>query len=228
MKRPTRSETLFRQYCETLLYTVEKIPEAEKRTPDFRVITPHGTIITEIKEACPNDEDVRMATEMKLWGRTSWCELPGKRVRAMLNDATGQTRSSSEQQLPCAVILYDNVIVDGERPRSQNSFFTGFDIATGMYGQLETVLTFAGQTSEVIEARNQLGGNRTLRSNKDEQINAVCVLTEDAKLKTPCLWVYHNSFASFPLSRKIFCGAEDKHFKNPGDEDFFRNSWVEF
>jgi hypothetical protein len=228
MKRPTKSETLFRQYCEALFYTVEKIPEATNRTPDFRVVTPSGAIIAEIKEACPNDEDIRMATEMKLLGRTSWCELPGKRVRAMLNEAAGQTRSSSGEQLPSVVILHDNVVVDGARPRSQNSFFTGFDIITGMYGQLETVVTFAGQTSEVAGTQNQLGGNRTLRLNKDIQISALCVLSEDVRLKTPYLFVYHNSFAALPLPREIFSGLNDQHFKNPGDERFFQNSWVEF
>jgi hypothetical protein len=228
MKRPTKSETLFRQYCEALSYSVEKIPETTNRTPDFRVVTPSGSIIAEIKEACPNDEDIRMANEMRLYGRTSWCELPGKRVRSMLNDAAGQTRSSLTEQLPNAVILFDSVVVDGERPRTPNSFFTGYDIITGMYGQLETVVTFASQTNEIVETRNQLGGNRTLRFNKEKQISAVCVLTEDFNQQTPHLLVYHNSFALLPLPRAIFSGSKDKHFKNPGDETHFQNSWIEF
>jgi len=228
MKRPTKSETLFRQYCEALSYTVEKIPEATNRTPDFRVVTPSGSIIAEIKEACPNDEDVCMATELRNGRIASWCELPGKRVRSMLNDASGQTRSSSTEQQPNVVILYDNVVVDGERPRTPNSFFTGFDIITGMYGQLETVVTFAGQTNEIIETRNQLGGNRTLRFNKEKQISAVCVLTEGVNQQTPHLLVYHSSFAALPLPRAIFSGPKDKHFRNPGDETHFQNSWVEF
>ena len=202
MKQPTKSETLFRQYCELLSYAVEKIPEATNRTPDFRVVTPSGAIIAEIKEARPNDEDIRMAAELKAGKCTGFCELPGKRVRAMLKEATGQTRDSSSDRLPSIVILYDNVVVEGERPRSPNSFFTGFDITNGMYAQLETVVTFAGQTNEVVETRNQLGGKRTLRFNKERQISAVCVMTEDMKLNHPYLHVYHNSFASLPLSRR--------------------------
>ena len=226
MKRPTKSEELFRQYCEAQSYTVEKIPEATDRTPDFRVATPHGAIIAEVKEARPNEEDVRIATQIKLsGGRASWCDLPGKRVRGMLDEARGQTRSLLGERLPCVVVLYDNVVVDGARPRYQNYFFSGFDIATGMYGQLKTVVSFAG--SEVTGTKNELGGNRTLRFNKDQQMSAVCVLTDGMGIELPFMRVYHNSFATLPLPREIFCGLNDKHLKNPGDEKFFQNAWVE-
>ncbi|MGD0536345.1 MAG: hypothetical protein ABSC03_01740 [Verrucomicrobiota bacterium] len=226
MKRPTKSEDLFKTYCEALSYTVNNIPEAPDRTPDFRVTTPHGEIIAEVKEARPNEEDVRIATQGRLFGRASWCDLPGKRVRAMLDKATGQTRSFSDERLPCVLILYDNVVVDGFRPKYQNYFFSGFDLASGMYGQLKTVVTFAGR--EVIGTKNELGGNRTLRTNKDQQMSAVCVLTDGVGTEPPFMRVYHNSFAALPLPREIFSGLNDKHLKNPGDEKVFLNSWVEF
>lgn len=146
----------------------------------------------------------------------------------MLDEAMGQTRKFLSERLPCVVILYDNVVVEGVRPRYQNYFFSGFDIATGMYGQLKTVLTFGRRSSEVIEIRNELGGNRTLRINKDQQISAVCVLTDGMETDLPSLRVYHNSCSLLPLANRIFTGPNDKHFKNPGDDNSFQNSWVEF
>ena len=215
------------KYCEAQLYTVEKIQKRADRTPDFRVVTAHGAIIAEVKEACANGEDERIATHLKQRRKAaSWWDRPGKRVRAMIGKANGQTRSSLAEGLPCVVILYDNVIVGGDRPRGQNYFFTGLDIAIGMYGQLKTAVMFSGNA--ITGTRNELGGDRTLRFNKEKQISAVCVLTDGTGTPLPFMRVYHNSYAARPLPREIFCGAHDKHMKNPGDNWLFENSWVEF
>jgi hypothetical protein len=61
MNRPTKSEELFKKYCADQSYPIEKIPEGVDKTPDFLVTTPHGQIIAEVKETCPNDEDIKIA-----------------------------------------------------------------------------------------------------------------------------------------------------------------------
>jgi hypothetical protein len=220
--RTTKSESLFKTYCTNHSYIVEKIREGTEKTPDFLVKTPFGEIIAEIKEVCPNDEDKKIISGS---GGTLKKVL-GKRVREKIKQAT--RKKYSNPNIPRVIVLYDNIIVNGVRPTYPHYHFNPADMAFGMYGELKTTLLYNKQAGKIIGTRNELGKNQHLRSDRGREISAVCLLSNLLEDGHPCLYTYHSIFALAPLSRQIFSGQTDKHFKNPSDGKTFETSWVEF
>lgn len=224
MNRPTKSEELFKRYCADQSYQLEKIQEGVEQTPDFRVATQHGHVIAEIKEVCPNEEEIAIA---KNGGGTHWHSI-GKRVRAKIEGAMSQTKKYRSESVPCILVLFDNIVVDGVRPLYPNYYFNPGEIAFGMYGELKVVVSLDKSSGQIIKSQSMLGGKRKLRPDQGNEISAVCILNECFEQYPPSLLTYHNAFAKIPLSRALFAGPYDKHFKNLGDEVSFDTSWVEF
>jgi len=222
MNPPTKSEEIFKKYCADQSYQVEKILEGAEKTPDFKVTTSQGQIIAEIKEVCPNDEDIKIASEN---GGTIGRSL-GKRVREKVKQ--GCRKKYPDQQIPRVIVLYDNIIVNGVRPWYPNFYFSPADIAFGMYGELKTTVLYDKRAGKILGTRNELGKNKHLRIDRGQEISAVCLLNDFCEDNQPCIYTYHNVFALLQLSRQVFAGSNDKHFKNPVNENTFETSWIEF
>jgi hypothetical protein len=220
--RTTKSEELFKKYCANQSYPVEKIPEGTDKTPDFRVTTPHGQIIAEVKEVCPNAEDIKIASEN---GGTIRKSL-GKRVGEKIKQ--GKRKKCLDPQIPRVIVLYDNIVVNGIRPFYLNFYFNPADIAFGMYGELKVTLLFDKSAGKIVRTRSGLGKNQYLRSDQGREISAVCLLSDVLENDHPCLYTFHSVFALLPLSRQIFTGSNDKHFRNPVNGNTFVTSWIEF
>jgi hypothetical protein len=221
MNPPTKSENLFKKYCTDQSYQIEKIREGADKTPDFLVTTPHGQIIAEVKEACPNDEDIKIISESGGIKKTL-----GKRVGEKIKQ--GKRKKYPDCQSPRVIVLYDNIIVNGVRPSYPNFYFNPADIAFGMYGELKTTILYDKVAGKIVGTRNELGKNQYLRSDEGREISAVCLLSDVLENDYPCLYTFHSVFALLPLSRQIFAGSNDKHFRNPVNGNTFETSWVEF
>ncbi len=222
MNPPTRSEELFKKYCADQSYRVEKIPEGVEKAPDFKVITPHGTVIAEIKELCANPEESNLASGN---GKTL-CKRIGKRVGEKIKQA--MQKKSADKRSFQVVVLFDNIVVAGDRPLRPDFYFNPEDIAFGMYGELETTILIDKSTGKLVGTRNDLGKNRYLRLGRGQEISAICVLRDIFDRNTPFLYTYHSVFALNCLPRQIFSGPHDKHFRNPADGNTFTTEWVEF
>jgi hypothetical protein len=221
MNQPTKSEELFKKYCAEQAYAIEKIPEGAEKTPDFLLTTSYGPIIAEIKEACPNEEDARIILER---GGTI-TKILGKRVGERIKQA--KRKKFGDAKIPCVIVLYDNIVINGTRPSYPNFYFSPTDIAFGMYGELKTSILFDKTAGKILGTRNELGKNQYLRSDEGRKISAVCLLCDVLENAPPFLYTFHSVFASVPLLRNIFAGPNDKHFRNPIVGNTFETSWVE-
>jgi hypothetical protein len=226
MNPPTKSELLFRMYCANQLYHIEKIPEDSDETPDFLVSTPHGQLIAEVKELRANKSDKQVAAQS---GGTI-VRIPGKRVQKQIDRSKNQTERYFNRQIPCVIVLYDNIIVNEVRPFYPNYYLSPTDLVFGMYGELKTTIFFDKAAGKIIETRSEFGKNQNLTAERRQEISTVCVLSDFLENNQPCVYIYHNVFATPPrqLSRKIFSGANDRHFKNPVNGNTFVVDWIPF
>ena len=222
MSPATKSEDLFNKYCQNQSYQIRKIKEGTQKTPDFIVTTPQGRIIAEIKELCPNDEDIKIISAR---GGTIVKRL-GKRVGEKIKQA--RRKKFPDHQIPRVIVLYDNIIVDGVRPSYPNYFLSSTDISFGMYGELKATILYDKAARKILGTKNELGKNQHLRATQSQEISAVCVLSDIDEANTPFLHTYHSVFTAHPLPRQIFSGPNDKHFRNPVSGNTFETSWIEF
>ena len=67
----TKSERVFEDYCRERRYQNERIePDVNAgRFPDYRLVTPAGPVIVEIKEFTPNDDDIRLVETLHKHGK---------------------------------------------------------------------------------------------------------------------------------------------------------------
>jgi hypothetical protein len=226
MNPPTKSELLFRTYCANQSYQIEKVPEDSDETPDFLVSTPLGQLIAEIKELRANKTDKQVAAQS---GHTM-VRIPGKRVQKQIDRSKNQTERYLDRQIPCVIVLYDNIVANEVRPFYPNYYLSPTDLAFGMYGELKTTIFFDKAARKIIETRSEFGKNQNLTAERRKEISAVCVLSDFLENNQPCLYTYHNVFATPPrqLSRKIFSGTNDRHFKNPVNGNTFMADWIPF
>ena len=89
----TVSERQFLNYCRARRYKAKRITPKDKagRFPDYEVTTAAGSVILEIKEFTPNDEDKAFAAAMETEGKASFCNRSiGRRVRKAIIDSAPQ------------------------------------------------------------------------------------------------------------------------------------------
>src|SRR2546429_7233978 len=108
----TVSEQYFLDYCRARRYKVKRITPEDKagRFPDYETTTPAGSVIVEIKEFTPNDEDKAFAATLEKEGKASFENRSiGRRVRKAIIDSAPQLRRYKDTSLPEILLLYDNL-----------------------------------------------------------------------------------------------------------------------
>src|SRR5262245_14250769 len=228
-KRVKYSETLFQRYCERHAYEYARMDERVAigvRSPDFDVLVSGTRVIVEVKEMEANEEETR------LW-RETWSgkivvhgREPGKRARYLIRRATGQLRPYALASIPTVVLLYDNILVDGARPRPPIDLFGSvgpYDIDVALFGlQTANVRLHADGSTESLGD----GRNRRRRVADLELISAVAVLYEHPIDHFPFVLTYNNFFAKTPLPPHVFAGTNDRHFTKPRHPDLCPGLWT--
>src|SRR4029079_9719334 len=105
----TVSEQYFLDYCKARRYKVKRITLKDKagRFPDYETTTPAGSVIVEIKEFTPNDEDNAFAATLEKEGKASVDNRSiGRRVRKAIIDSAPQLRRYQDTSLPEILLLY--------------------------------------------------------------------------------------------------------------------------
>lgn len=228
--RKERSKELFQHYCQSQGYRcscVEKSNEWRVRTPDFEVIANDVRIIVEAKDVNANDADIRNWRDTRSGKIVVHSREPGKRARSLIEDARGQLRAYAQAGVPCVVVLYDNIIVDGI-PVSPSVFcwspISMTDIDVALYGLWQANVRFhpGGRVQSLGDTRSRY------RRMYDRQIvSAVIVLYEQPEEKALTTLIYHNYWASTPLPKRAFNGRNDIHFAKITDPDAQPNQWVQ-
>ncbi len=204
--KQTTSEALFSEICTQHGYALINIPcSASQKTADFRIVTPYGEIIAEIKELSPNQEDKAQIQNLKRHGSFAVGGKVGGRARGMIKDGAKQLKSHIHENKPAVIVLYDNIQEDGISLQSQFGHLSMEHIDAAMYG---------GWTVYLSGAADSNGGERSLRCDKRCHVSAVLVMG----YCTPgSLIVYHNFFASRPLPLTAFAGEMSVHLMKEND-----------
>ncbi len=216
----TKSELLFEQYCTSVGYKWYPIPmgSGRGRTPDGYVQAGNYWIVVEIKELSPSDDDKRRATQLSKQGWTSGVTEPGKRVFKEIQRGAKQLKKYAHCGLPCVLVLYDNIVVDGIRPRAVSQLLEPSLLDFGIYGLQTVILSVSCPNDRGDDVRviaNGRGGKRQMTADSRAYISAVSVLCKDQDGGEPYLHSYHNFFANAPLPRHLFRGPKDRHFTKP-------------
>lgn len=227
----TKSEELFVEYCRVRGYPATRIPAPADggRFPDFEVNIHGDRIVVEIKELQANPMDKNMADAIQNRRSEVFGGEIGRRTRTHIEDAERQLRRYECQKVPCMVVLYDNIVVNGFRPNPPGGFpvdimnplYPGH-IEVGMYGQHVVPMRIHpdGQTETLPDER---GGKRTLRAAHKDIISAVATL-HDYDSNGLFLIIYHNFFAKNPLSKLLFTDSKDRQLENSGHPDSYPGS----
>jgi len=223
----TKSEALFDEYCRLRNYQNKRIEAGANlgKTPDSLVSTPFGEVIVEIKELTPNDEDKRQVEELKQQKWTTGGGRPGARIFSIIKRAAPQLKRFAEKNVPCVLVLFDNIFIDGMRPRGRCIHLESPFIDFGMYGLQTVDLTQEGDKH--VHIREGRGGHRQLTGDARVYISSLVVLNGKPESSEPFLYVYHNYFARIPLPQGIFRGPNDRHFRKPTHPNESPQAWEE-
>ena len=166
----------------------ERIPESTTKTADYRVSIGSITLIAEVKQLDPNDEDKRLG---KVWGtpQSPGAVAPSDRVQGLLNDGYSQVKRSSEGKWPTMIVVYNN--------SGDWNWIDTFTVAKAMFGSYGIVLGL--QPDQMIaEIRRGYLGQRKVTKDTFRSLSAVGVLRHagSERLEFCC---YHNPFANVPI-----------------------------
>jgi hypothetical protein len=224
----TRSEELFERYCLHQGYGCQPIPTGAEKSSDYSVRCGDQELIVEVKELCPNDDDRRRARELREQRWTSSGDRPGRRAHELIKRAASQLGRYRDARLPCVALLYDNIVVDGERAGIPNRFLEPAFIDFAMYGLQTVNIAINGESGSMSYVGDGRGGKRQTTPSERTYLSAVAVLYEEENEAETFLVVYHNYFASVQLPRNAFSGRRDLHFVKPGNPDLTPQMWVPY
>jgi hypothetical protein len=233
-KQPqTKSEALFLDYCNLRGYVATSIckPADGGQFPDYEVIIGKTRIIAEVKEIRPSPRDEEMAKAIQEKRIQGFGGENGRRARTHIEDAERQLRRYSDQGVPCLVVLYDNIVVNGFRPNRPEFFpvdvlnpLYPYHIDVGMYG-LEAQRLRLHQDGRTELLGDMRGGKRTLRLGHQDNISAVVTLHDYDTNRGLFLIIYHNLFARNPLPRGVFVHSNDTQLEKPSHPEFCPGNW---
>jgi hypothetical protein len=195
----TVSERYFLNYCKARRYKVKRITPKDKagRFPDYEATTPAGSVIVEIKEFTPNDEDKAFAAALEKEGKASFVNRSiGRRVSKAIIDSAPQLRRYKDTPLPEILLLYDN-LASGSYS-GINDYLDPMNVGAGMFG--EPVIRFWRELSlKPTGARDAThGGRRQLTETTRVYIGALGVMKVDSTGEIH-IDFFHNPFSAKPV-----------------------------
>lgn len=217
----TASELLFEELCMGCGIEFKRVAAASsdgERRPDFTIVLAGRTVVVEIKQFDPNDEEVRAHDALMQSEVVVISPTPGGRVRKAIHSAAPQLRSVSRGDLPAILIVYNNVL-------NNRLHVDPYDISTAMYG-VDVVPVSVPSNPSVPPVFHSVrsGGKRKMTENANTTISAVGVLARDNEGQ-PMLEVYHNRFAQHPISPEWARQTRISHWRVPSDRTSGFDSW---
>jgi hypothetical protein len=208
----TLSENIFVDFCDHLGYRTEKIPTQSDdglKTPDFRVISGDRSLVAEVKEITPNEEDRKHIEAFQNDEIRVHSSKPGERARREIKSAAKQLREHSGRGYPLIVVLYENFEIEGPNPFYPMFYTMPYNIDFAMFGMIAVTVSLEDRSKRYPD---KSGPGKTTNEKEKKYISAVCVISNHDD-KT--FFVYHNPFAEVPLSTDWFSGEHCIHYKKP-------------
>jgi len=204
----TISEIHFEKLCANRGVVCEHIPESTTKSADYRVSLGSTTLITEVKQLDPNDENKKFG---EVWGtpQSPGAVAPSDRVQGLLDDGYSQIKRSSEGKWPTMIVVYNN---SGEW-----NWIDTFTVAKAMFGSYGIVLGLQpDQTIDEI-GRGYLG-QRKVTKDTFRSLSAVGVLKHTG-LDVLELCCYHNPFANVPIEPILLAKLANAQYIHPNPHD---------
>lgn len=215
----TKSERLFEEFAQKQGWNISKISESLNKSPDYDVLINCKRMIFEIKEIVENEDDKRNKKFLKEHGYSDVIsKTPGQYVRAKIISAKNQLKKFKELKIPMLVVLYDNSM-------NRTTKLDQYELLVGMYGLESVILAFPQDKHRSPYSVGMKYGTKS-QTNKQHNtsISALAVIVE--KDNNLVLDIYHNKFASVPLSNYDISGEYISHYRLAcGNEPFDRPTW---
>lgn len=215
----TVSEREFELFCRLRGVPLTRIPETDKRTPDYEITLGPERIIVEVKETSTNPEEResrRLLAERGYGIATGG--TPGDRVRKMISSASPQLKARSRGVLPTMLVVFDQGRVCGH--------VEGYHVRVAMYGleQIHVAVPPIGSGRPHATGASH-GPKRKMTETDNTSISAIAALVMSG-LGTHQLLVYRNRFARVPLSPMLLEPFGVRHF-DLGTGEGLASDWVE-
>lgn len=176
MSKSTTSEQLFERFCEINRLVPERVPTAEGKRPDYKLLIGGCGVYFEIEQI----ESGRGINFDGVWSRSV-----GWHIRKKIDDARGQAKSAASMGARFVLLVYNTV-------DPMQMFGTeGHDFICAMYGDL--TLELAG--GKLVDRYH--GRNAKLRADANSSFSAVGHLSDVGG--TPDAVLYENVHAQFRL-----------------------------
>jgi hypothetical protein len=196
-----------------------RIPESDKRTPDYEITLGQERIIVEVKETSPNPEEresQRLLAERGYGMATGG--TPGDRVRKMIASASRQLKARSGGLLPAMLVVFDQGRVSGH--------VEGYHVRVAMYGleQIHIAVPPIGLDRPYRIGAGH-GPKRKMTETDNTSISAIAALVMSGPGAHQLL-VYRNRLARVPLSPILLQPFGVRHF-DLGTGEGLASDWVE-
>lgn len=204
----TISEQLFERLCAEKGVDFVRIPECVTKTADYRLRLGKVTLITEVKQLDPSQDDQHIA---ETWG-TEQCPgtvAPSNRFQRLLNDGYPQIKRSAEGQWPAMIVVYNN---SGEWNRIDS-----FTVSKAMFGSFGFVLALKPNSAFAMTGHGYMGG-RKITKDSCRALSVIGVL-KHSQAETLVLDCYHNPFATFPVDTDVLSCVAEAQFVHPNPHD---------
>jgi len=203
----TTSEQLFEKLCSTRRVGCTRIPRTTEKTADYRVCLGSVTLVTEVKQLDPSDDDKKLS---EVWGTPqSFTVAPSGRVQSLLEEGYPQIKRSSEGKWPTMIVVYNN--------SGRWNWIDSFTLTKAMFGEYGFVLRIQ-PNQRIAMAGQRYFGQRKVTKDTFRSLSVVGVLKQMGA-DAPVLDCYHNPFAHIPVEPTLLAYLADEQYMHPNPHD---------
>lgn len=211
MSLPTVSEGLFEKLCAEKGIVCKRIPEGTEKAADYLVPIGETTLVVEVKQLDPNDEDKKIA---EVWGNpdSPATECPSERVQDSLEDGYPQVKRSSQGKWPSMIVVYNN--------SGRWNYIDTFTVSKAMFGLFGFVYGLDTNHSITVTGHGYFG-KRKITKETFRHLSVVGVLKKQGS-RSIVLNCYHNPFAKIPIEPTSLMSLADAQYVhlNPHERGF--------
>ena len=223
VKNITISEKLFEDFCNNNKILFKRIAKSfirGKKEPDYEVYNNSHQIIVEIKQYDPNSEEQRLQKQLEERGYTdSFGKEPGAKARLKIQAGAKQLKARCNgRNIPTLLVLYNNVPIS-------NRGVDPYEIKTAMHGieKIDLNQSLSNSSLEIVD--RGFGPKRKMTPNCNTTISAIATLhCTDNGIG---MHIFHNIYASTPLSVDTFKTAGARHFTIGSKSEGLFQDWQE-
>lgn len=208
----TKSELLFESYCDEHGMTLLRVPESEKKTPDYELTLGNSKIIIEVKELAKNERERLSDRLLEKRGYGSVItHVPGERVRKKISASSAQIKARTQGEFCGLLILYGSGRLSLE--------LDSYQIRAAMCGLEHVVIAVPSDFSASPYAvGSKFGAKRQMTADSNTSISAIGVISDNQPGRTE-LVIYHNKHAAIPIDPRLFYPYKVRQYRLRDDSE---------